>query len=48
MVAIHIFVKGLLDAHTTAAKIYEKDLQTLFEVIRIVEKFNIAQNYQPC
>ena len=42
-VAIHIFVKGLWDAHTTAAKIYKKDPQTLFEVIRIVEKFNAAQ-----
>ena len=41
--AIHIFVKGFWDARTTAAKIYEKDPQTLSEVIRIVEKFNTAQ-----
>ena len=26
-VAINIFVKGLLDTHTTAAKIYKKDPQ---------------------
>ena len=29
--------------HITAAKIYEKDPQTLFKVIRIVEKFNATQ-----
>ena len=40
---IHIFVKGLWDAHTNTAKIYEKDPQTLSEVIRIVENFNAAQ-----
>ena len=33
----------LKDANTTTAKIYEKDPQTLSEVIRIVEKFNAAQ-----
>ena len=37
------FAKGLWDAHTTIAKIYEKNPQTLSEVIRIVEKFNEAQ-----
>ena len=42
-VVIHIFVKGLWDAHTTTAKIYKKDSKTLSEVIRIVEKFNAAQ-----
>ena len=41
--AICIFVKGLWCVHTTTAKIYEKDLQTLYEVIRIVKKFNAAQ-----
>ena len=41
--AICIFVKGLWDVHTTAAKMYEKDHQTLSEVIRRVEKFNAAQ-----
>ena len=41
--AICIFVKGLWDAHTTAAKIYEKDPQMLSEVIRLVEKLNAAQ-----
>ena len=35
--AIHIFVKGLRDAPTITAKIYEKDPQTLVEVIRFVE-----------
>ena len=30
-VAIHSFVKGLQDTYTTAAKIYEKDPQTLSE-----------------
>ena len=32
-----------LDVHTTAAKIYEKDPQTLSQLIRIVVKFNVAQ-----
>ena len=40
--AICIFVKGLWDANTTAAKIYEKDPQTLSDVMRIVENFNTA------
>ena len=42
-VAISIFVKGLQDAHTTTAKIYKKDHQTLSEVITFVEKLNAAQ-----
>ena len=42
-VAICIYVKGLWDTHTTAAKIYEKDTQTLAEVIRLIEKLNAAQ-----
>ena len=29
---IHIFVKGLQDAHNIMAKIYEKDPQTLLKV----------------
>ena len=41
-VAIHIFVEGLRDAPNIAAKIYEKDLQTLAEVIRLVEKLSAA------
>ena len=41
--AIYIFVRGLWDVHTTAAKIYEKDPQTLAEGIRLVEKLNAAQ-----
>ena len=41
-VAIHIFVKGLRDAPTIASKIYEKDPQTLAEVIRLVEKLSAA------
>ena len=40
--AICIFVKGLQDAPTIATKIYEKDPQTLAEVIRLVEKLNEA------
>ena len=36
-VAICIFIKGLLDAHINAAKIYKKDTQTLSEVIIIAE-----------
>ena len=42
-VAICIFVKGLWNAHTTAAMFYEKDHQTFSEVIKITEKFNAAQ-----
>ena len=41
--AICIFVKGLGDVHTITAKIYEKDPQTLSEVIRLLEKLNAAQ-----
>ena len=37
------YVKGLWDAHTTAFKIYDKDPQTLSEVIRLVEKCIAAQ-----
>ena len=40
--AIHIFVKGLRDAPTIRAKIYEKGPQTLAEVIRLVEKLHAA------
>ena len=38
--AMCIFLKGLWDAHITVDKICEKDLQTLSEVIRIVEKYH--------
>ena len=41
-VAIHFFVKGLRDAPTIVSKIYEKDPQTLTEVIRLVEKLSAA------
>ena len=37
-----IFVKGLRHAPTITAKIYEKDLKTLAEVIRCVEKLSAA------
>ena len=42
-VAIHVFVQGLWDALSIAPKIYEKDPQTLAEVIRLVEKLSAAQ-----
>ena len=35
--AIYIFVKGLQYMHTTTAKIYKKDPQTMAEIIRLVE-----------
>ena len=41
--AIHIFIEGLLDAHNNAGKAYQKDPQTLSEVIKLVKKFNAAQ-----
>ena len=41
--AICIFIKGLWDAHNFAAKIYKRDLQTLSEVSKLVEKFNAVQ-----
>ena len=40
---ICIFVKVLWDAHNIMAKIYEKDPQTLLEVIKLVEKLNTVQ-----
>ena len=40
---IHIFLKGLWDAHNIMAKIYEKDPWTLSEVIKLVEKLNMTQ-----
>ena len=40
---ICIFVKGLWDSHSIIVKIYEKDPQTLSEVIKLVEKLNTAQ-----
>ena len=40
---IRIFVKGLRNAHSLAANIYEKDPQTLKDAITGVEKFNAAQ-----
>ena len=41
---ICIFVKDLWDAHNIIAKVYEKDSQTLLEVIKLVEKLNMAQH----
>ena len=43
--AIHIFAKGLRNAPTIVSKIYEKDPQTLAEVIRFVEKLSPATNW---
>ena len=43
--AIHIFVKAIRDAPTIASKIYEKDTQTLAEVITLVEKLNAAHRW---
>ena len=40
---IRIFVKGLKNAHTLAAHVYEKGPQTLADTIREVEKLQAAQ-----
>ena len=40
---IRIFVKGLKNAHTLAACIYEKGCQTLADAISEVEKLQVAQ-----
>ena len=40
---IRIFIKGLRNAHSLAARIYEKDPQTLKNAIKEVEKLNAAQ-----
>ena len=40
---IRIFIKGLKNAHSLAARIYEKDPQTLTDAITEVEKLNAAQ-----
>ena len=40
---IRIFVKGLWNTHSLAARIYEKDPQTLKDPITDVEKLNVAQ-----
>ena len=42
---IRIFVKGLRDAHTLAATIYEKGPQTLTDAICKVEKLQVAQQH---
>ena len=42
-VAIRIFVKGLKSAHSLAACIYEKEAQTLSDVITEVERFQATQ-----
>ena len=41
-VAVCIFVKDPRDAPTITSKIYEKDPQTLAEVIRLIEKLSAA------
>ena len=41
---ICIFVKGVRDIHNIVEKVYEKDPQTLSEVIRLIEKLNTAQH----
>ena len=41
--AICIFVQGLWHMYNITGKVYEKDPQTLQEVIRLVEKLNTAQ-----
>ena len=40
---IRIFVKGLKNAHTLAARVYEKGPQTLTDTISEVEKLQAAQ-----
>ena len=40
---IRTFVKGLRNAHSLAARIYEEDPQTLKDAITEVEKLNAAQ-----
>ena len=40
---IHIFVKGLKNAHTLAAHVYEKGPQTISDAISEVEKLQAAQ-----
>ena len=42
-VTIRISVKGLKNAHTLAACIYERDPQTIADAITEVEKHNAAQ-----
>ena len=40
---IRIFIKGLKDAHTLAARIYEKGPQTITDAISEVEKLQAVQ-----
>ena len=40
---IRIFIKGLKNAHTLAARVYEKGPQSLADTIREVEKLQAAQ-----
>ena len=42
---IRIFVKGLMNAHTLAANVYKKGLQTLLDTINEVEKLQAAQQF---
>ena len=36
------FFKGLWDVHNFTGKVYEKDTKTLLEIIKLVEKLNMA------
>ena len=40
---IRIFIKGFRNAHTLATRVYEKGPQSLADVIREVEKLQVAQ-----
>ena len=40
---IRIFIRGLKNTHSLAARIYEKDPQTLTDAITEVEKLNAAK-----
>ena len=42
-VTIRVFVKGLKNAHSLAAHIYEKELQTLADATAEVEKLQATQ-----
>ena len=41
---IRIFIKGLKNTHSLAARIYEKDLHTLMDAITEVQELNTAQH----
>ena len=43
LATIRIFIKGLKNAHSLAARIYEEDQHTLMDAITEVEKLNTVQ-----